>query len=79
MSSPDRIPLNETQPERERRVFQFFSADAAACAGVRIQTESIESRESPAPDIQCQIEGHGTVAFELSEIHDQGSMKLMST
>lgn len=60
-------------------MFRFFAADAEACAGVRIRIESIESCESPEPDIRCDIEGCGTVAFELSEILDQESMKLMAT
>ena len=75
----DRIPPNETQPERERRVFRFFAADAAQYAGLPLIAETITSRDPPEPDILCEIEGHGSVAFELAEILDQASMKVMAT
>jgi len=79
MSSPDRIPPGETKPERERRVFRFFAADAAIYAAFNILTETVSSREPPEPDILCEVIGEGPVAFELAEILDQASMKVMAT
>jgi hypothetical protein len=70
MSSPDRIPPGETKPERERRVFRFFAADAANL-GLHISLESVESKAPPAPDILCHVERVGKVAFELAEILDE--------
>ncbi len=75
----DRIPPSETQPERERRVFRFFAVDAAQYAGLPLIAETMTSRDPPEPDILCEIEGHGSVAFELAEILDQASMKIMAT
>lgn len=79
MSSPDRIPPNETQAERERRVFIFFAADAGAYGGFNIRTDTIVSRAPREPDILCEEASLGTVAFELVEILDQASMKIMAT
>jgi hypothetical protein len=78
VSSPDRIPPNETQAERERRVFRFFAADAVAY-GLNIRVDSIVSREPREPDILCEEMARGPLAFELAEILDQASMKVMAT
>jgi hypothetical protein len=43
MISPDRILPDETKPERERRVFRSFAADAAT-RGLLISLETIESQ-----------------------------------
>jgi len=79
MSSPDRIPPHETKPERERRVFSFFAADTSAFANFLIRPGTIESRDPPEPDILCQVQGEGAIAFELTEILDEGSKKTMET
>jgi hypothetical protein len=62
MTSRDRHGL------REKRIFLDF---AQAC-GLAIQLDSIEKREPPAPDILCQIDREGAVAFEMVELIDQG-------
>jgi hypothetical protein len=79
MSSPDRIPAGETKPERERRVFSFFAADASKYAGLTVRDGTINSRESPGPDILCDVVGEGAVAFEMTEILDQRSKQVMAT
>jgi hypothetical protein len=63
VSCLDRIPAGETKPERERRVFSFFAADASKYAGLTIRDGTINSRESPEPDILCDIVGEGAVAL----------------
>ena len=78
MISPDRIPPDETKPERERRVFRSFVADAAT-RGLVITLETIESKAPPEPDILCQVGALGPVAFELAEILDEDRKKVMAT
>ncbi len=78
MTSPDRIPPGEAKPERERRVFRFFAADAAS-RGFVISLGTVESKAPPAPDILCQVRGLGEVAFELAEILDEDRKKVMAT
>jgi hypothetical protein len=78
MISPDRIPPDETKPERERRVFRSFAADAAT-RGLVITLETIESKAPPEPDILCQVGALGPVAFELAEILDEDRKKVMAT
>lgn len=58
------------QAEREREIFEAF----AKVAPFKVLSGSIESRNTPEPDILCQIEGHGQVAFELTELVDQAYM-----
>ena len=48
---------------REREVFRDF---AQRC-GLSIVSGSIENREPSQPDIYCEIEGEGPMAFELVE------------
>jgi hypothetical protein len=79
MSSPDRIPAGQTKPERERRVFSFFAADASKYAGLTVRDGTINSREFPEPDILCDVVGEGAVAFEMTEILDQRSKQVMAT
>src|ERR1700733_3304580 len=49
---------------REDRIFREF----AELSGFPIDTETIESRPSPKPDIRCVVAGEGPVAFEMVEI-----------
>lgn len=58
------------QAEDERKIFEAF----AEIAPFTVLPCSTESRESPAPDILCQIENHGLIAFELTELIDQAYM-----
>lgn len=53
---------------REKRIFSQF---AEVCP-LPIQSDSIVKRNPPEPDILCQVEGEGTVAFEMVEIIDSG-------
>ena len=50
--------------QRELNVFQEF----AERSGLPIVAGSIEKRNPREPDILCQIEGEGYVAFELKEL-----------
>lgn len=59
MADPDM-----SQEEREQITFQMF-AEAARLAVI---PGSIRSEPCPAPDILCDIQGRGPVAFELVEI-----------
>ncbi len=55
--------------DRELNVFLGF-ADFAALKGLRVRPGSAVSRPTPEPDILCELEGEGHVAFELVEIID---------
>jgi hypothetical protein len=50
------------QQEAEQAVFRDFAETAA------LPVTSIESRLPPEPDILCEINGDGQVAFELGEV-----------
>ncbi len=54
---------------RELDVFLAFTALAAA-EGFRVRPGSAVSRPPPEPDVLCELEGEGLVAFELVEIID---------
>ena len=54
---------SDDKASRELRVFHDF---AHRC-GLSIVPGSIENREPPQPDIYCEIEGEGPMAFELTE------------
>ncbi len=53
---------------REKTIFLDF----AKVCGLAIQLDSVEKREPPEPDILCQINQEGAVAFEMVELIDQG-------
>ena len=53
---------------REKTIFLDF----AKTCGLAIQLDSIEKREPPEPDILCQIDWEGAVAFEMVELIYQG-------
>ena len=61
----------DSQGRREREVFRAF---ASVCP-LPIRPESIVKQQDPAGDILCEIEGEGEVAFELTEIVDQGGAR----
>jgi hypothetical protein len=54
----------QERADRELRVFVDF-AELARELGLRVRPGSAVSRPTPAPDILCDIEGEGPVAFEL--------------
>lgn len=58
------------QAEKERTIFLEF----VPASGLAVDTESVESRNPPEPDIVCQISGRGIVGFELTELIDQAFM-----
>jgi hypothetical protein len=58
------------QAEKERAVFLEF----VPASGLAVDTESVENRTPPEPDIVCQISGRGMVGFELTELIDQEFM-----
>ena len=55
---------------RELREKQTFSLFAEACK-LTIRPDSIENRKPPEPDILCEVEGEGFIAFEMVELIDQ--------
>jgi hypothetical protein len=58
------VVTKASQGKEERVIFQLF----AAVAQLPVITDSIRSEIPPAPDILCEIQGRGIVAFELVEI-----------
>ena len=60
------MPDRNEKAQRERKVFEKF----AERSDPSIVRNSIQSRDSPEPDILCEISGVGPVAFELKEICD---------
>ena len=58
----------------ELKVFAEFRERS----GLRIGPASVAKRDPPEPDIFCEIEGRGGVAFELAALRDQKSAKIMS-
>ena len=58
----------------ELKVFEEFGERS----GLRIAPASVAKRDPPEPDIFCEIEGRGGVAFELAALWDQKSAKIMS-
>ena len=58
------VVTNKSREERERIIFQMF----VEAAHLPIMPGSIRSEPPPAPDILCEIQGRGPIAFELVEI-----------
>jgi hypothetical protein len=50
-----------SKEDEERKTFEFL----VPFTGMVVVPDSIEQKPPPAPDIECQIEGLGPVAFEL--------------
>ena len=57
---------NSEKQQRELRVFQEFIKRS----GLAIVSGSIESRNSPEPDMLCNVIGEDCIAFELKEVCD---------
>ena len=64
----------EMKSDRELRVFREFSRRSS----LAIDPSSIVSRVPPEPDILCDVQGEGPVAFELKEICDEDLAETMS-
>jgi len=61
--------------KHEREVFdQFWRV-----AGLRVVPDSVQNRKPPEPDILCEIEGEGLVAFELVRLIDQDLAEVIGT
>ena len=60
--------------DKARRELEVFHEFAHRC-GLSIVSGSIENREPPQPDIYCEIEGEGPMAFELAEFADEDLAK----
>ena len=58
------VDLGESKAEKERIIFELF----VKVAHLPVISGSIRSERPPAPDILCEIQGRGPVAFELVEI-----------
>ena len=59
----------------EREIFdQFWPV-----AGLRVVPDTIQNRAPPEPDILCEIEGDGPVAFELVRLIDQDLARAIGT
>ena len=50
----------------------------ASVAGLPIVPGTVESRSPPEPDIVCEIEGRGRVAFELVTLFDEDLPRTLS-
>ena len=57
---------DKARRDKARRELEVFRDFAQRC-GLSIVPGSIENREPPQPDIYCEIEGEGPMAFELTE------------
>ena len=60
--------------DKARCELEVFHDFAQRC-GLSIVPGSIENREPPQPDIYCEIEGEGPMAFELAEFADESLAK----
>jgi len=58
----------------ERSTFMEF----AAVAGLPVLPGTVESRLPPEPDIVCEIEGRGRIAFELVTLFDEHLAKTLA-
>ena len=64
MTSGPNLNSEKLKAHRERAIFARF----AFAAGLDIDSETIESRRPPAPDISCATAFGERVAFELAEL-----------
>ena len=65
---------NSEKQQRELRVFQEFIERS----GLAIVSGSIESRNSPEPDMLCNVIGEDCIAFELKEVCDPRLAEVVS-
>ena len=59
-------PRTDPQAKEELGVFHLF----APVSGLDINLSSIEKRDPPEPDIFCQTDGAGAIAFEMVRLID---------
>ncbi len=60
--------MADRQAHGELTVFRAF---VSVCP-LPIRTDLVENRPPPEPDIICHVEGEGAIAFEMTEIVDEG-------
>jgi hypothetical protein len=60
-------PDGDRQGADELRIFRAF----VESAGLVVPSESIQKRQPPDPDIQCELDEFGSTCFELVEIVDR--------
>jgi len=65
------MTASEDQAEAERAIFIEFAAT------VPLAVNSIESRRPPEPDLLCDVEGEGPVAFEVSQVTNESLERAM--
>lgn len=63
----------DKQSKYELTIFKSF----ASVCDLPIITKSIEKRDPPEPDVKCNVEGVGTIAFELTELIDRGFANML--
>jgi hypothetical protein len=56
-----RSAIAMTKQQNERRIFELL----ASWAGLILVPNSIQQKNPPAPDIECQVQGFGSLAVEL--------------
>lgn len=66
---------NAVKEERERAIFGEF----AEAVGLPVIAGTLQSRQSPEPDVLCDIRGRGSVSFELVELIDQDFQERLTT
>lgn len=64
---PEELSREEQKSAHEREVFAQF----AATARLVVRPDSITSQRPPHPDVLCEIDGRGPVAFELIRLVDE--------
>jgi hypothetical protein len=68
------VTKDRAQDADELRVFRLF----AKAASLPVSLDTVEKRQPPEPDVQCQLEGFGSTRFELVEIVDSGFARSVS-
>lgn len=66
---------NALKEARERAIFSEF----AQRVGLPVIAGTLQSRQPPEPDVLCEIQGQGPVAFELVELIDQDFQERVAT
>ncbi len=64
------IKMADRHENKELPIFLLF----ASARGLLIESDSIEKRKPPEPDILCNVTGEGPVAFEMVELIDQNKI-----
>ena len=65
--------MMDNQSKYELKIFRRF----ATICDLPIITKSIEKRNPPEPDIKCNVEKVGNIAFEITELIDRGFANIL--